>query len=116
MIQFGVMANTHPGPGTDLQKMADEVIAEAQQAERCGFDSFFLTEHHQEPNGYFASPLPMAAAVAARTSRIRIGTGIVILPLYHPSPVNSPRWRRNKLYLERFLKQRSHPPPARGAR
>ena len=84
MIQFGVMANTHPGPGTDLQKMADEVIAEAQQAERCGFDSFFLTEHHQEPNGYFASPLPMAAAVAARTSRIRIGTGIVILPLYHP--------------------------------
>jgi probable F420-dependent oxidoreductase len=85
MIQFGVMANTHPLAGTDLTSMVDEVIAEAQQAERCGFDSFFLTEHHQEPAGYLPSPLPLAAAVAARTSTIRIGTGIVILPLYHPT-------------------------------
>jgi uracil-DNA glycosylase family 4 len=40
-----------------------------------------------------------------------------ILPLYHPSPVNGPRWRRNKLYLERFLKQlRFHLSPARAGR
>jgi uracil-DNA glycosylase len=29
-----------------------------------------------------------------------------ILPLYHPSPANGSRWRRNKLYLRRFLKAR----------
>lgn len=85
MIQFGVMANTHPAPGTDLAGMVEELIAEAQAAERAGFDSFFLTEHHQEPAGYFPSPLPLAAAIAARTSTIRIGTGIAILPLYHPT-------------------------------
>jgi probable F420-dependent oxidoreductase len=85
VIQFGVMANCHPGPGTDLPRMVDEMIAEAQAAERCGFDSFFLTEHHQDPSGYFPSPLPLAAAIAARTSTIRIGTGIAILPLYHPT-------------------------------
>jgi alkanesulfonate monooxygenase SsuD/methylene tetrahydromethanopterin reductase-like flavin-dependent oxidoreductase (luciferase family) len=38
MIKFGVIANTHPLPGTDLQRMVDELIAEAQQAERYGFD------------------------------------------------------------------------------
>ena len=63
MLQVGVMANTHPAPGTDLTRMVDEVIAEAQQAERCGFDSFFLTEHHQEPSGYFPSPLPLAPEI-----------------------------------------------------
>lgn len=84
MIKFGVMANNHPAPGTNLPTMVDELIAEAQQAERSGFDSFLVTEHHQEPAGYLPSPFPLVAAIAARTSTLRVGTGIAILPLYHP--------------------------------
>jgi uracil-DNA glycosylase len=38
-----------------------------------------------------------------------------ILPLFHPSPVNGARWRRNKLYLQRFLRA-AGTPWQRGAR
>lgn len=50
-----------------------------------GIDSVWLTEHHGFPDGYLPSPMIGAAAVAARTRRIRIAQGIVLLPLYgHP--------------------------------
>ena len=53
MITFGIMSNNQPAMGADLPRMVDELIEEAQTAERHGFDSFFVNEHHQEPAGYF---------------------------------------------------------------
>lgn len=87
MIQFGVMSNNQPALGADLPRMVDELIEEAQTAERHGFDAFFVNEHHQEPAGYFPSPLVLLSALATRTSTIRLGTGILVLPLYHPTRV-----------------------------
>ncbi len=53
-------------------------------AEAAGFDSVWVAEHSGSRYGLIASPQVMAAAIAARTSRIRIGTAVSVLPLHHP--------------------------------
>jgi alkanesulfonate monooxygenase SsuD/methylene tetrahydromethanopterin reductase-like flavin-dependent oxidoreductase (luciferase family) len=55
-----------------------------EAAEQLGADSVWVSEHHRFPDGYLPQPLTMAAAIAARTSRLRIGTAIVQAPIRHP--------------------------------
>lgn len=52
-------------------------------AETIGYDDVWLTEHHFCEDGHAPSILPLAAAVAATTTRIRIGTSVLLLPLHH---------------------------------
>jgi probable F420-dependent oxidoreductase len=84
-VQFGLYSSiASPPRGEHLERCVDEVIAEAQLAEACGFDSCFFGEHHQDTDGFLPSPLIVATAVAARTSRLRVGTSVILLPLHHP--------------------------------
>ncbi len=53
-------------------------------AEALGFNAVEFAEHHFSDDGYIPSPLIAAAAVAARTKHIRVGTNILLLPLYDP--------------------------------
>lgn len=69
-----------PLQGTDS---FEETIRECERAEAAGFDSVWLGEHHNNPVLYPA-PLLGLAAIAARTSRVSLGTGVLLLPLYHP--------------------------------
>ncbi len=59
------------------------VLDQIAYAERLGFDSAWITEHHFTEDGYMPAPLAMMAAIAARTERLHIGTFILELPLYH---------------------------------
>lgn len=52
-------------------------------AETIGYDDVWLTEHHFCADGHAPSILPLAAAVAVTTTRIRIGTSVLLLPLHH---------------------------------
>jgi putative FMN-dependent luciferase-like monooxygenase len=60
-------------------------IAQILHAESCGFDSAWVAQHHfHEDEGGLPAPFVFLAQVAAETSRIRLGTGIVTLPLELP--------------------------------
>lgn len=66
----------------DRYRLAAEQIV---HAERCGLDSAWVAQHHfHEHEGGLPSPLVFLTHVAARTSRIRLGTGILTLPLEAP--------------------------------
>jgi alkanesulfonate monooxygenase SsuD/methylene tetrahydromethanopterin reductase-like flavin-dependent oxidoreductase (luciferase family) len=68
-------------PWEQLYRTHLDLIADS---EAMGFDDAWLTEHHFVDDGYSPSLLPIAGAVAARTTRIRIGTFLVLLPLHNP--------------------------------
>ncbi len=60
-------------------------IAQIVHAESCGFDSAWVAQHHfHEDEGGLPAPFVFLAQIAARTTRIRLGTGIVTLPLELP--------------------------------
>lgn len=59
-------------------------LRRAVRAEDLGYERFWVSEHHAVPGVASSSPPVLLAAVGARTSRIRIGSGGVMLPLHQP--------------------------------
>ncbi|MEV0620069.1 putative FMN-dependent luciferase-like monooxygenase [Nonomuraea sp. NPDC050404] len=69
-------------PPQERYRLAAEQIG---HAEKHGFDTAWVAQHHFDgEEGGLPAPLVFLAHVAARTSRIRLGTGIITLPLEHP--------------------------------
>jgi alkanesulfonate monooxygenase SsuD/methylene tetrahydromethanopterin reductase-like flavin-dependent oxidoreductase (luciferase family) len=71
-------------PWDELYRDHLDLIAES---EALGYDHAWLTEHHFVDDGYSPSLFTIAGAIAARSTRIRIGTFLVLLPLHNPVEV-----------------------------
>src|SRR4051794_40918956 len=86
MVQVGLFYDLRNPPGWQrpwrdfYPQMLDRIVA----AEELGCDAAWFTEHHFFEDGYLTQPLTFAAAVAARTKRMRVGTGIVLGALRRP--------------------------------
>ncbi|MDP6344723.1 MAG: LLM class flavin-dependent oxidoreductase [Alphaproteobacteria bacterium] len=66
------------------QQLFSDVLEEIEHGEELGFESVWLPEHHFAIYGMLGNPLLLAAAVAQRTQRMKIGTAVVVLPFQHP--------------------------------
>ena len=67
---------------TDYADLYAAHLRQIAWAENIGYDDVWLTEHHFCDDGHAPSILPLAAAVAATTEQIRIGTSVLLLPLH----------------------------------
>jgi probable F420-dependent oxidoreductase len=81
MIHFGLVYSFE---GDRAANVFYEAIEEVLLAEQIGIESAFISEHHFVDTGFFPSPLISLSYLAARTSKIKIGTGVLLLPLYNP--------------------------------
>ena len=75
--------NPHPVRRTDSEVYQD-ILRSAVLAEELGFDSIWITEHAFSEHGTFSSPHSMMAAIAAKTTRIKIGIAVTIVPHHSP--------------------------------
>lgn len=83
-MRFGVIYSIEGGAGDSAARVFEEAVEEIVLAESLGFDCAFISEHHFVENDFFPSPLIALSFLAARTSRIRVGPGVLLLPLYDP--------------------------------
>jgi alkanesulfonate monooxygenase SsuD/methylene tetrahydromethanopterin reductase-like flavin-dependent oxidoreductase (luciferase family) len=85
-VKFGYQVDFRnpPGSGRSFTDLYNEMFRQIERAEEVGFDSIWLTEHHLTDDGYLPALMPMAAAIAARTRRVQIGTYVLLFPFYHP--------------------------------
>lgn len=74
----------YPGRHRTVAALYEQVIAQAELADRLGYDTFFVAEHHFHEYGAVPNPAVMLATLAQRTKRLRLGSAISILTFHHP--------------------------------
>src|SRR5712691_7719380 len=82
LVASGNLEDAH----ASFQRVLIDQVRQGVLADRLGYDYYFMTEHHFQPEGPEFSPNPLLAetAIAAQTRRIRLGQATNILTQWHP--------------------------------
>ncbi len=82
-MKFGIFDHIDDA-SIPLGQLYDERLAIAEAYERAGFYGYHVAEHHTTPLGAAASPALIFAALSQRTTKLRFGPLVYLLPFYHP--------------------------------
>ncbi|AHI26319.1 luciferase protein [Komagataeibacter xylinus E25] len=84
-MRFGLfcLMSVHDNPGGvgGVIRDAERLV---QMADEIGFETAWFAEHHFSNYSISVSPVMMGARFSGLTKQIRMGTGVIVLPLYHP--------------------------------
>jgi alkanesulfonate monooxygenase SsuD/methylene tetrahydromethanopterin reductase-like flavin-dependent oxidoreductase (luciferase family) len=83
VLEFGIFDHFDQN-GLTLGGLLEERLKLVELAEQQGFYGYHLAEHHTTPLGAVPSPSVFLAAAIQRTTRIRLGPLVYVLPLHHP--------------------------------
>lgn len=83
-IGLGMAVRNHPDRPEPLPEVYRDYIDDAVYAEELGFNHVWVGEHRMTADQWTPSPLVTLGAIAARTSTIRLGTGVLCLPFHNP--------------------------------
>jgi alkanesulfonate monooxygenase SsuD/methylene tetrahydromethanopterin reductase-like flavin-dependent oxidoreductase (luciferase family) len=78
---FLLMQSPSARPSSEIYARGVEL---AQAAESLGFRNAWLGEHHFSTYGYLSRPAQLATYIAAKTTKLRVGTAVIVVPLHHP--------------------------------
>lgn len=83
-VRFSVLDRSRTREGHSNAEALRDTVRFAREVEALGYHRFWVSEHHGVPGVAGSAPTVLAAAVAAATGRIRVGTGGVMLPNHRP--------------------------------
>ena len=87
-MEFGILFTSHPDPKSEPyphQAIHARVTREIIEAEELGFDSVWIAEHHfSNTYGVLPDPFAYLGYLAAKTTTIKLGAAVMVVPLHHP--------------------------------
>lgn len=88
-MEFGIfsVADHHPEFDRTPHQLYAELLEQAEHAERLGYESYWVAEHHFHHYGIVPAPAVLLSAIAQRTQTLRVGTGVVVCPFHNPIEV-----------------------------